>query len=162
MKLFVKVLCFGLVLALAGPFILRGSDGQPLYTPADAWRSVTARVPVLDVPDVMPAKPVQVYRWQDAAGQWHFQGAPPPDGTAFTVLEIDPRTNAIGTAPEPVAAESGDPAADPVEVEADRRTPEDAMIGPYPHPEAVRQLIEDAKALQAQSVERVEALERGP
>ena len=159
MKLFVKVLCFGLVLALAGPFLLRGPDGQPLYTPADAWRSLTAQMPSLDVPDVLPAKPVQVYRWRDANGQWHFEGEPPPDGTRYTVLEIDPKTNAVGTAAAP-AADAAD-GQSPDEGTA-RLGPDDAMIGPYPNPEAVRQLIEDAKALQAQSLERVERLDDAP
>ena len=162
MRLFVKVLCFGLVLALAGPFVLRGPDGQPLYTPADAWRSLTRQMPALDVPDVVPARPVQVYRWQDADGQWHFQGEPPPDGTYYTVLEIDPKTNAVGTAPEPPPGETDEAPGDGEVDAAAARGPEDAMIGPYPHPEAVRQLIDDAKALQAQSVERLEAIERGP
>lgn len=157
MKLFVKILCFGLVLALAGPFLMRGPDGQPLYTPAQAWRSLTASMPALDMPDVVPSEPVAVYRWQDDDGQWHFSGSPPAEGMPFTVLEIDPKTNAVGTAPEPPP----EAAVADVEGEApeERLGPEDAMYGPYPNPEAVRQLIDDARALQSQSLERIEALD---
>lgn len=162
MKLFVKVLCFGLVLALAGPFVMRGPDGQPLYTPAQAWRSLQSSMPALDVPDVMPSKPVAVYRWQDAEGQWHFSGQPPAEGTPFTVLEIDPKTNAVGTAPEPAPEAAVADTAAPAEGDAPKLGPEDAMLGPYPNPEAVRQLIQDARALQAQSLERIEALENTP
>lgn len=159
MKLFVKVLCFGLVLALAGPFLMRGPDGQPLSTPAKAWQSLKASMPSVGMPDVVPSEPMAVYRWQDAAGQWHFSGTPPAEGTDYTVLEIDPKTNSVMTAPEPVAAAEGDAE---VETEGDVLGPEDAMFGPYPNPAAVRQLLEDAKALQAQSLERVEAMDDAP
>ena len=159
MKLFVKVLCFGLVLALAGPFLMRGPDGQPLYTPAQAWRSLTASMPSLGMADLVPSEPVAVYRWQDSYGQWHFAGEPPADGTPYTVLEVDPKTNTVGTAPEQPEQAMVEPAGDDA---AGRLGPEDAMFGPYPNPEAVRQLIEDARALQAQSVERVEALDDSP
>ena len=161
MKLFVKILCFGLVLALAGPFLMRGPDGQPLYTPAQAWRSLKASLPSLDVPAVVPSQPVAVYRWRDVDGQWHFSGEPPAEGTPYTVLEIDPKTNAVGTAPEQPEATLAEAEA-AGEDGADRLGPEDAMLGPYPNPEAVQQLIEDAKALRAQSLERVEALDDTP
>lgn len=162
MKLFVKVLCFGVVLALAGPFLMRGPDGQPLYTPAQAWRSLTNSLPSIAVPDVVPSQPVAVYRWQDAEGQWHFSGQPPAEGTPYTVLEIDPKTNTVGTAPEPPPEEAVAEAGEDGEGEEGRLGPEDAMYGPYPNPEAVKQLIEDAKALQAQSLERIEALDDNP
>ena len=154
MKLFVKVLCFGVVLALAGPFLMRGPDGQPLYTPAQAWRSLTNSLPSIGVPDVVPSQPVAVYRWQDDEGQWHFSGQPPAEGTPYTVLQIDPKTNTVGTAPEPPPEEAV--------AEDGKLGPEDAMYGPYPNPEAVRQLIEDAKAIKAQSLERIESLDDNP
>ena len=155
MKLFVKVLCFGLVLALAGPFLMRGPDGEPLYTPAQAWQSLQASLPSLDVPEVLPSEPVEVYRWQDASGQWHFSGTPPAEGTAYTVLEIDPKTNAVGTAPTPVEDEPNAEAG-----EAEVLGPENAMLGPYPNPEAVKQLLQDVQAIREDAERRaIEGLE---
>ncbi|MEL6448791.1 MAG: DUF4124 domain-containing protein [Pseudomonadota bacterium] len=151
MKLFVKVLCFGLVLALAGPFLMRGSDGKPLYTPDQAWQSLQTSLPSLDVPEVLPSEPVEVYRWQDASGQWHFSGTPPVEGTAYTVLAIDPKMNAVGTAPapRPVADDSDTEASEPAVL-----GPESAMLGPYPNPEAVKQLLQDVQAIREDAERR--------
>ncbi len=40
----------------------------------------------------VPSGKVVVYRWQDAQGNWHFDGQPPESG-AYERLVVDPDTN---------------------------------------------------------------------
>ena len=51
MKLFVKLMMFLVVLALAGPFIMRGPDGRPLMTVQDL------NLPDFSLPSVAPGTP---------------------------------------------------------------------------------------------------------
>ena len=82
MKLFLKIMIFIVVLACAGPFILKRSDGRPWMTFSDL------KAPDLSVPDISPltdqvkklhntntdnsADQTIVYKWQDRDGVWHF------------------------------------------------------------------------------------------
>ena len=158
MKLFVKLLAFVLILAVAGPFFLKGPDGAPLWTVQATldelrrWRPGPVANPLeAVVPDVAPS--VQVYRWQDAAGQWHFSTEPPATGT-YQVLEIDPRTNAVMTGglpqvDEPEVLAEDDSAADPYV----------APLLPIPDPEKTRELIEQVREIEALAEERLKTLE---
>jgi len=82
MKLFLKIMVILVVLACAGPFILKRSDGRPWMTFSDL------KAPDISVPDISPltdqvkklhptdpdksAKQTTVYKWQDGDGVWHF------------------------------------------------------------------------------------------
>ncbi len=94
MKLFVKLMALVLVLALAGPFFLKGPDGKPLMEidsvlagirnqwnrlVADTGRSV----------GIEDAGKVEVHRWQDEDGNWHFSDEANPQGES-EVIEVDP------------------------------------------------------------------------
>lgn len=100
-KLFVKLLVLVIVLAMAGPFFIRGSDGQPLISVKDVqfqlgntgavisrqWRKLTTQLRG-------DAKPVPIYRWQDADGNWHYSDEANPDGTS-ELIYIDPDKNVV-------------------------------------------------------------------
>ncbi|PIE41034.1 MAG: hypothetical protein CSA49_05395 [Gammaproteobacteria bacterium] len=124
MKLFVKLMIFLVVLALAGPFILKGPDGKPLMsvkdldlpsmaipkgTPKqltgkeqDAWiawsKDEPSQPPKVYVigPNSQPPKPQPgvFYRWKDSNGMWQFSTRP-NRGTANIVIETDPNANIL-------------------------------------------------------------------
>jgi len=99
MKIVIKLLLVLLVLALVGPTFLKGPDGQALISEAEV-SAVPARLRALGTqveaavsrlkPDALPGLPQspgapeskQYYRWQDAAGVWHFSDEPPADQAA--------------------------------------------------------------------------------
>ncbi|MEL7311856.1 MAG: DUF4124 domain-containing protein [Pseudomonadota bacterium] len=157
MKLFVKLLAFILVLALMGPFFLKGPDGRPL------WEMPT-RLPTLNevsgavVPDGLQDPNVEVYRWQDETGQWHF-GSAPPESSRYEVMQIDTRTNAVAVEPPPSLEPEAPP--DPaVGVASDEpASPYVSDVLPIPDPEVAKQLIEDAKALQDLARQRAEEMD---
>ncbi|MEO0996749.1 MAG: hypothetical protein AAFX58_04450 [Pseudomonadota bacterium] len=164
MKLFVKLLILVLLLASVGPFFLKGPDGEPLWSYREVLHAAKAKLgritstPVsLPSPAALqPGDDVTVYRWQDASGEWHFAGEPPV-GVSFDELKIDPDTNAIQMerAEPPVAAAPAESTAEPAAGDAPANDP---YRGPLPDPEATRQLIEDARALQDLADERARRL----
>lgn len=90
MKLFVKLMMFMLVLALAGPFIMKGPDGRPLMSLKD-----------LSLPDFsLPGKaPEQLSgKEQEAWIAWTDEQAAPKEPKVYV---IDPSSQ------EPVTAKAG-------------------------------------------------------
>ncbi|MEL6870447.1 MAG: DUF4124 domain-containing protein [Pseudomonadota bacterium] len=159
MKLFVKFLIVVVLLALAGPFFLKGPDGLPLWRWQDAvakfnhWRSgaVSNTVGVV-IPE---AGSVKVYRWQDEAGQWHFSNEPPANQNA-DVLLINPATNVVQAA-KPREPEEEAPVEDPAD-----DIPESAHISPIlplPDPETTQQLLQDVRELQDLAEQRKAAMD---
>lgn len=83
MKLFIKFMIFIVVLACAGPFILKRPDGRPWMTISDL------KAPDIATPDISPltdqvkklggsdeenaaAEQTTIFKWQDKDGVWHF------------------------------------------------------------------------------------------
>lgn len=111
MKLFLKLLVFIVVLACAGPFLLKRSDGRPWMTTSDL------KAPDLGVPEISPItdqlevlsedtpaeKKTQlttVYKWQDENGGWHFSNKEDPSHPGEEV-KIKNNTNTVSMpAPE--------------------------------------------------------------
>lgn len=158
MKLFVKLLVFVVVLALMGPFFLKGPDGRPLWelpTRLPTFNEVSGAV----VPDAVKDPNVEVYRWQDETGQWHFGGTP-PESSSFDVLQIDTRTNAVAVEmpPAAVSVEQGGDAPD-VEAGDDPASPYLSDALPIPDPEVAKQLIQDAKELQELARQRTQEMD---
>jgi hypothetical protein len=92
-KLFVKLMLFLLVLALAGPFVLKGPDGVPLLSLSDL------KLP--DVSSVLPAKDVALESASEPGGQqwiqWSGRDAAPfnPDKlTREQLAQLDIREQA--------------------------------------------------------------------
>lgn len=72
MKLFIKLLMFLVVLALAAPFFMKKPDGSPMLTlQSIGLKSVVDKVDAVKH-EVSAPKTAQVYRWQDEKGVWHY------------------------------------------------------------------------------------------
>ena len=82
-----------------------------------------------------------VYKWQDAAGEWHFSNQPPPPGISHkvTIYRSDTNITQAPPAPEPKPAPAANTGAIPQTA---------APLLPITDPERVKQLIEDAKNVQ--------------
>lgn len=105
MRLFVKLMALVVIAALAAPFILKGADGQPLMRWQDVRNKLSAitRGMLSDGRDQANsaaraagfgnAGKVVVYRWRDAAGQWHYADEEnAPDGSEPVYLDPDTNT----------------------------------------------------------------------
>lgn len=157
MKLFVKLLLFIVILALMGPFFIKGPDGKPLWQVNKiqssvqlGWDRLQRRLTgSVDAAANLPGSgsEVTVHRWQDADGQWHYTQEAPA-GIASDILLIDPETNLISLPPLP------EPPPVPEDSAAEEPTAAPPVQGPIPTIEETRQLIEDAQALQGQVDER--------
>ncbi|MEO0366627.1 MAG: DUF4124 domain-containing protein [Pseudomonadota bacterium] len=158
MKLFVKLMVFIVVLALMGPFFLKGPDGRPLW-------ELPTRLPSLNevsnavVPDALEDPNVEVYRWQDENGQWHF-GSTPPASSRYETLQIDTRTNAVAVEPPPtLESRDSDEGAVASSAADQPDSPYVSDVLPIPDPEVAKQLIEDARALQELTQQRTEEID---
>ncbi len=89
------------------------------------------------------------------AGQ-QVQAAEAPPGVNAEVMQINTQTNAIAF---DIPVRNEQPAGEVVTEPEPRVTPEEAMIGPYPSPEATKQLIDDAKALRELAEQRQAVLD---
>ncbi len=157
MKLFVKLMLLAVIMAISGPYFIKGPDGAPLWSLRDTAASVSGLFSKLRSNPLTAAvtpggEAVEIYRWQDADGQWHFTNVA-PDDSPHSVLRIDPKTNAISTVVQRAPDES---AAEPV---ADDPLARNTHIGPLPDPATAKALIEDARALQALADERARVMD---
>ena len=119
MKLFVKLLVLLLIAAMAGPFFIKGTDGQPLMR----WSDVTQKLKswVGSGSSSKPGSPVKVHRWQDENGQWHYSDEAPAQNSE--VITVDPNVNVIQSTPvtKPTQEASAPaPAPDKPQPEADK------------------------------------------
>ncbi len=80
MKLFYVMIAAALIGAIALPFFIKGPDGKPIVT-MDKMIDDTAA-------DIVPQKPVEMYRWQNEHGIWQF-GEAPPEQVVATQLKVD-------------------------------------------------------------------------
>lgn len=74
MKLFIKLLLFVVVLALAAPFFMKKPDGTPMLTLQSLGLGAVSNKVSAVLPDSRPELPktAEVYRWQDEKGAWHY------------------------------------------------------------------------------------------
>lgn len=105
MKTFTKLLLLLLVAACAAPFILKGPDGRP-YLTLDRLKAPDVAIP--DLPDLKTPyrkiktaivsnhedQPVQVYKWRDESGVWHYSDQKAADGSS-TVISVNPAQNQV-------------------------------------------------------------------
>lgn len=88
----------GLGLAGYGTYLTTGKppweffDGLPPMPPMEA-----PSLPKLGnlLPTVEPTGQDQLYKWQDAQGQWHYTSEHPGESVKFEVLSIDRNTNVM-------------------------------------------------------------------
>jgi len=124
MKLFIKLMMFMLVAAVAGPFILKGPNGQPLMsykdllpsfslpktpfasTPSSSnpsssieWSSNTLKKQAIAATTDSEGKPISAesnvyYRWKDKNDVWQFTSTPNANADNIKMF-IDPNTNVM-------------------------------------------------------------------
>ena len=156
LKLFVRLMALVLVLAMAGPFVLKGPDGQPLMSMADVraaatrtgnsmkmqWRRLRG-----DVGQALGdenAGKVEMHRWQDANGQWHYSDEP-PDGVGAETIYVDPDASRM----------------DPVEVRPRQRdNAGPGLDGPVVNPLRAREILDEVTNARDQANDRQEELKR--
>ena len=114
----IKLLIVLLIIACIAPLFITGPDGEPIMT-LDDWKPVLpASVDELadgigpGDPSPPPQGPVQVYRWQDESGSWHFSDTPPAAADAEQI-EIS-ETNLMPAQALPDREAETTPAAEPV------------------------------------------------
>lgn len=151
MKIFVRLMMLVLVLGLAGPFFLKGPNGQPWMKPADVMpdtRPVEGYIHKLRAMvsgwfSEEPLEPIgqtKVYRWKSPEGNWQLSDTP-PDGVTAEVIFVDPDTNLI----QGLRAQKESVSANKTEAE------NTAPAIPLPmtiSPNQVKKLVGDAKAVQ--------------
>ena len=102
MKLFIKLMILVVVAAVAAPFFLKGPDGRPLLS-WDRLHAPEVRLPdlgkaadtmreSLGTEDEARAKPVEVFKWQDEKGGWHYSDNN-EQGRQAQKLTVDPNAN---------------------------------------------------------------------
>ena len=93
----IKMLIGLLIIACIAPLFIKGPDGEPIMT-LDDWKielpdsvsrlmgQASSGIRSSD-PGESASEPMQVYRWQDENGQWHFSNTP-PDMVSAEEVEI--------------------------------------------------------------------------
>lgn len=120
MKLYVKFLMFAMVLAMMGPFLLKGSDGRPLMSIDEMFSGeggfstgIAKAVEMFNMAlnmgkNSMSSEPgdqgeteaqdvagkTKVHRWKDENGVWQFSDAN-TSGSTTEVVYINPNTNIL-------------------------------------------------------------------
>ncbi len=152
MRLFAKLMILLVIAALAGPFFLKGPDGRPLWTIASVKAKIAAVLSstrsdiaggLEDVGVDAASNDVEIFRWQDASGQWHFS-TEAPAGIDADTMTIDPDTNLVTLPALPEAPQPEPEVAAPTE-QAPVQT---AVPEGYPDAEETRQLLEDVRNMQ--------------
>lgn len=158
MRLFVRLMALLLVVALAGPFFLRGPDGAPLATWGDvrnwlgnAGRDVRFGLERMQrkagrlVSDNSVGE-TPVYRWQDAEGGWHFSGQT-PEGIASELIYVDGDAN-VYAAPEERAPANTPGKSDTLAAPTEIPLPSPLSVPPGSVPELINDAYESRKALE--------------
>ena len=97
-------------------------------------------------------KPIEVYKWVDADGVINYSQTKPEGSVAAETMMIDPETNVVQAdkLPEP------EPEAPVVEAKPAPSLPDMSLL---PTPDRVKQLMDDAKGIQAKMDDRTKMLE---
>ena len=171
MKIFVKFMIFSVVLAMAGPFVMKGPSGQPLVNLSNLMPSFdTSNIPgagnlsgIAGSTNQMVGKQ-RFYKWKDKNGVWQFsQTAPPadvenepvdvyPDANIIQSLSKDKIDLALGrTTPEPTSSVIKAPA-NPLDNMGSSLFPTTVPLDKIP------ELINNARAVQDMMNQRGEQL----
>mgnify|MGYP001185718679 CR=1 FL=1 len=146
-----------LIIACIAPLFIKGPSGEPLMT-LDDWK-IDVPVPIKDLvgsltggaKNPLPVEghqPMQVFKWQDDEGQWHFSNAPPNLGIAEGLEISDVNLMEAYLPPAPLS-------------DAEEPTTSETMsVSPgIPHPEQVQEMMETIEQFQQTIDRRKEALD---
>jgi len=162
MKLFVKLMLVGLVLAFLLPFtLLKDDQGKTLMSFSDFSLSDFSLpdfgLADFKIPDILGSDRLLptvgggsrediFYRWNDAKGNVHFTTEPPPDGIEYSVKGYNPDANVIKAVklPDEPVAEPSASVADPAS--ADKSSAKD-IGNPY-NKNSVQKLFDDTNNIE--------------
>lgn len=138
--MFIRIMITFMVIAIAAPFMIPGPNGTPIMTIEMLGFSKPA-MPSLGGGSSSSSTSVELYRYQDADGVWHY-GDSLPDGAVGEVVEV--RTDANNMqAPAATSAPSAP----------------NLPTSPVSGITNAAQLVEDAQAVQQQLDARTSSLD---
>lgn len=167
MKVFIKLMLLIVVAAVAAPFFILGPDGRPLWS-LDGLHAPSTSLPSFSgVEDSVkesveetveaPAKPVEVFKWQDENGVWHYSDIR-EQGRPAQSMTVNPNAGVVHL--EPIRNPDREEAPAAVEDNNDHPVPS-AAIAPTSLPYAnIPKLIGDSKNLQRLQQDRLSRQER--
>jgi hypothetical protein len=164
MKLYIKFILFLVVLAVAGPFIMKRPDGRPLLTINDiksgdsaimkSFKTLTglfhSSSSTLSLDDNLPEEEqllTRVHKWQDKEGTWHFSDQQ-PEGAASETVEIDPNQNILEMNDAEVLKKLMGDKEEKTASAAQALAPPPNMIPGLPSIDQAKQAMDNAKAVQ--------------
>lgn len=86
-----------LAAALAIPFFMKNKQGEPMMSLPEI-KDLTPSSLVSNTPNMSSDR--TVYKWKDANGVWHY-GDQPPEGSQFSTLVVNDKTNIVQSTPVP-------------------------------------------------------------
>lgn len=177
MGLFIKLMMFLVVLALAAPFVMKGPDGRPLMTlddikmpdvevpeVPDSVKNLSDKIPDIKNPlsgdQPSATQSTRVYSWTDENGQVQFSNTPPAGVHNVKATEYHPDANVIKLDKPPVT-EQKPSATSPFKGDADTKGSKDGDsalqdASSLYSPQGVQKLMDDARALEGKLQQRYE------
>jgi len=173
MKIFIKLLCFVVILGLVGPFIMRAPNGQPYMDYRKLIPSLSGAQNSMkrwwnndDAEHQSAEEKIQsnetstnswgktrIYRWQDENGVWQYTDKPPTNVNVET-LWLNPNENIVASQPVSTVSEIAE-----TEANAAKQPGFELPLPLTVAPSEVPQLFEDAQQLRELMQQRNEKLE---
>jgi Domain of unknown function (DUF4124) len=173
MKLFVKLMLTGLVVAFLLPFtLLKDDQGKTMMSFSDFslsdfslsnFSSANFKMPDFKMsdfklPDILGSDkliPTDAgasredifYRWNDAKGNVHFTTEPPPDGTEYTVKGYNPDANVIRAVELPAEEPVAESPASAAETASDDMSSAQDVGNPY-NKDNIQKLFDDTRNIE--------------
>ena len=158
------------VVAMAGPFIMKGPNGQPLMKLSDLIPSFdTSKLPGVDnFSEPTDANNMlgkqRFYKWKDKNGVWQFSETPPPEEIQNKVVDVYPDANIIQSlSKDKIDSALGRPVAEISNnaIKPPKNPLDDMESGLFPTTvplDKIPELINNAKSVQDMMNQRTEQL----
>lgn len=151
--MFLSLLIILIIVLVAGAFFLLpsqpGGDGHDLLEGLSQIRRMT------EGSDEDKGGTATIYKWQDAAGEWHFSNTPPPEGTAVQVKTYRTDVNVIQATREAPAAKTA-----PAPRTESSPAPSSTPIPGLPAADKVKKLMDDVQKIKQSSEDRTAIIDR--
>ena len=167
-KLLIKMACMGAMATASMTYIATLHGKDPLaYLSAMSFKAPNLAMPSLpDMPDIpkMGASvqgKTTVYRWTDADGGLQFSTSPPPAGTDYKTVHLDPNTNLVQAQklPEKQAeSESGNQTSARQSAEGDTQQEGSEELPSYDDIGDIKQQLNDLKAMNENRINDLNAI----
>jgi hypothetical protein len=122
MKLFIKLILFVVVAAVAAPFFITGPAGKPMLM-LNRIKAPDAHLPdfkkavdsvkesLSDEGDEQSGRRMEVFRWKDEKGVWHYSDTK-EQGRPAQIVTLNPNTSVVHLEPGKSAASKNGTAAE--------------------------------------------------